>query len=92
MMKGGTNELARFFRHHEIARRTCLGEYGLRDYLVVAGVAGVVPVFYHCAPHGASFPPIVRRVEKARLLACLIAGVVGHHSICYSGSSAADGV
>ena len=85
-------ELTRFLRHHEIICRARLRQDSLRGYIVVAGVASVVPVLYHSAPHCASFPPVVRSREEARFFSGLVAGVVGHHTICNGTGGGPDGL
>lgn len=85
-------ELACFLRHHEIVCRARLRQDGLCDYVVVTGVAGVVPVFHHSAPHCAGFPPIVWSREEAWLFSGLVSGVIGHHTICNGAGGGLDGI
>lgn len=62
-----------------------LEEESLGGNVVVAGVAGIVPIIDHGAEHGAGFPPVVAVVlgdgEETGDLSGLIAFVDGHHVV-----------
>lgn len=39
----------------------------LADQAIVLVVAGVMPVIQECAKHGAGLPPVIRRIQDARI-------------------------
>lgn len=68
---------------HVVFVRTHLEQHGLRNDIVVRGVAGVMPVVHHCAPQGTRLPPVVvtsgwRTWQDTGCLTRQVPFVIGH--------------
>lgn len=83
--------ILRLVRWHIVRLRPNLEEQSLLDYVVVARIAGVVPVVYESAEHGACLPPIVGRRQYTGYLTGLVAGVPSHHAMRDTGGGGRDG-